>query len=386
MGGRGWIVLVLCCLLAGFVLAENDSGLNASFGLLTAGLPEGIIPPSIPNAGAAKSNIGQPGNVLIAMQDVNTKEFLSNVHVNYEVISNEERFSSLQYVGEIGLLELNLDPGTYNIMLRIDKPDTNGYDYYASETFMIDEKLNKTLTAFPIGSVRGTVSSSRGTLVSGAVLKFECSKQYGDFSQQTTDSFGSFKSNYLPTGMCVITASSNGLVGSETIDLAQGELKTLDIVLKSAVTGTLVMSWILWLIVIAVVAAFITAFFILHRRKASKKVSKTQVTKKTRKETKEKTKKQKSSEKMPIAAQSAGVNKRAQDIIKTLNPREKEIVNFLLDCKDPCLQNRIIHHTGIPKTSIVRIFENLQSKNIIEVKKLGKAKKVGLTPWFLEKE
>ncbi|MFH1506072.1 MAG: hypothetical protein ABIE94_03710 [archaeon] len=377
MGKRVLVFLVILALLVGFVSAENESALAESFDTAGGIMLTGVIPPAIPGAEAAsKSNIGQPGNVFIGMKVANTGEQLYNVHVNYEIISGQEKGSSLQYVGEEGYLELSLEPGEYFIILKIDKLDTNGYDYYSKESFYVDGGINVTLDSLPIGSVLGTVSSKRGTLVSGATLDFECSKSYGDLSQQSTDEYGSFSSNYLPVGRCMVKATHNGLVGSESIDVQQGEITTVDLVLSSEVTGIFLMSWIVWLVIIVVVVAILVAVFVLRKRSSKPVVE------------------EKGEDKVVASSASAEeevkpeIPKRSLDILKTLNARERDIVKFLLDKRDPdpVLQNRIVHNTGIPKTSIVRIFENLQSKNIIELKKVGKAKKISLTAWFLEKE
>lgn len=387
MGEKIFIFLAVFLLLSCSVLANNDTDfLEESFGLESDDSIEGIVPPSTPNIeDMAKSALGQKNNVFIAMQDVNSEEILQNVHVNYEVISNKEKSSSLQFVGEESFLELRLDPGTYRIILKIDDLDTEGYDYYASETFLIDEDFNTTVDVFPVGSARGTVKSKKGVLTSGVNLKFECSKQYGDDCQKTTDNFGSFSGDYLPVGTCIITASNNFYVGSETILVEHGKTNTIEIVLDSPLSPFFAVKTIMWLSIIAIIILLALLFYFIKNKKkifvnakktkdVIRKVSINTNPEENKKEDKEKIKK------------SLKVSNRATDIIKTLNPREQEIVNFLLDCKQPCMQNKVIHNTGIPKTSIVRILEKLEGKNIITLQKIGKTKKIGLTSWFLEKE
>jgi uncharacterized membrane protein len=70
----------------------------------------------------------------------------------------------------------------------------------------------------------------------------------------------------------------------------------------------------------------------------------------------------------------------------TLNAKEKEIVSFLELNKGKALQSQIRHHTGIPRTSLARIIKGLEDKNILQVRKEGKAVKIKLTDWFLGKE
>ena len=77
---------------------------------------------------------------------------------------------------------------------------------------------------------------------------------------------------------------------------------------------------------------------------------------------------------------------RAKDVIETLNEKEKKIVNYLLEHENKGVQSSIRHETGIPRTSLARCLKSLQIKKIIEVEKFGKAIKIKLTDWFLEKE
>ena len=61
-------------------------------------------------------------------------------------------------------------------------------------------------------------------------------------------------------------------------------------------------------------------------------------------------------------------------------------MNYLQLNKGEVNQAIIRHNTGIPRTSLSRIMSSLENKNIIKVRKEGKAVKVSLTDWFLEKD
>ena len=56
---------------------------------------------------------------------------------------------------------------------------------------------------------------------------------------------------------------------------------------------------------------------------------------------------------------------------------------FLIDSKGHSTQAYIKNSLGIPKTSLVRIFETLEAKRIASVEMIGKMKKITLTDWFM---
>ena len=78
--------------------------------------------------------------------------------------------------------------------------------------------------------------------------------------------------------------------------------------------------------------------------------------------------------------------KRVNDILNSLKAREKQIVTFLLENNYQATQAKIISGTGIPKTSLMRTLDSLVMRNIIQVQKIQKAKKITLTSWFLGNE
>ena len=69
--------------------------------------------------------------------------------------------------------------------------------------------------------------------------------------------------------------------------------------------------------------------------------------------------------------------------MKTLKDRERKVVEFLLENENKSTQSKIRYETTIPKTSLIRIFESLENKNIIKIERVGKLKKIELTEWFL---
>jgi len=87
-----------------------------------------------------------------------------------------------------------------------------------------------------------------------------------------------------------------------------------------------------------------------------------------------------------VQAESVSINKRMQDILKTLPEREQNIVNYLIEENGKSTQARIHHATHIPRSSLTKRIRILQDKNIIEVKEFGKTNIVKLTKWFTSSE
>lgn len=73
-------------------------------------------------------------------------------------------------------------------------------------------------------------------------------------------------------------------------------------------------------------------------------------------------------------------------MFETLKDKEKEIIEFIVESKGKTTQAKIYHETGIPKASLFRYIQALTMKNIIEVKKIGKVKKIKFSDWFLEED
>ena len=77
---------------------------------------------------------------------------------------------------------------------------------------------------------------------------------------------------------------------------------------------------------------------------------------------------------------------RIKDIINTLNDKESLVVNFLLEHENKSTQSKLKYGVNIPKTTLSRLLEKLEAKNIINIERIGKAKKIELTGWFLGKK
>jgi len=258
--------------------------------------------------------------------------------------------------------------------LIADFLDTEGSDYYGqlNEISINGDSFKAYLV--PAGSVIGRVSDRNDNAVSGAKISFLCGGEY-DIEPTYTDDFGNFKAT-LPQGNCRISASSSKRSGFTDMQILQGTQARVDIKLHTKIAGTnslfifLIIAVVLILLIFLAVKKF--RKFSSSENKFSEAFSKPQKPE-TFVEHKEDTS-------MQIL-----IGKRARDIMSTLSPKEKEIVELLLMHKS-LTQAKISWKTGTPKTTLARQLEMLQRKKIVDIEQEGKLKKIKLTDWFLEKD
>ncbi|MDP1694227.1 MAG: hypothetical protein Q8L34_01685 [Candidatus Woesearchaeota archaeon] len=311
--------------------------------------------------------------IKLTLRQAEGNQEIKNVWLNIIILdkeSNEERIIS-SFI-RTNPITLRLEPGDYLLKFQIDDLQTPGKDYYAEQELLLENPRDQEVIAFPVGSVKGVVYDTLNNLVSEAVLKVECSREYGERFPIETDRVGSFSLNYAPLGECVITATANNAVGSGRITVEKGVSHTLEIRLNRAVISEGGNQWtIFWSIVIIVLLAGLGWFGWKYWQKSQKFVQHMPPSQEKKQE------EQQSQEK---------ISKRTQDILNTLNEKEKKVVMFLLNHQHTSTQAKIRYESGIPKTTLVRIFISLQNKKIISIETMGKLKKIKLTNWFLDKE
>lgn len=310
----------------------------------------------------------------ITLKEAASNKEVNNVLVNIVIINketgNERMVSSFVQQNPI---TMSLPQGEYVLIFKIDSLQTPGKDYYGELEAPLEDDVIKEAIVFPVGSLDGIVLDQLDNLVSKAILKISCNKEYGEKAPTTTDKVGSFQMAYAPIGECLITATSHNAVGTQRITVEKGMAKHLEIKLNKPVIAQ-ASPYVLILIIIMVVAGGSIVFFLFKRYKKGRMH--------TAKEEKE----------LGILAKGVEqpkekhLGKRTQDVLNTLNEREKRVVTFLLEQNHQSTQAKIRYETGIPKTSLVRIFTSLQNKKVITIESIGKVKKIKLTDWFLEKE
>jgi len=318
--------------------------------------------------------LAQKGNsedkIRLILKDINTKEEIKEIFIEVTLINTEdnEEASFTDYL-TTSTLAFNLPEGHDLVIIKADKLTTRGKDYYFYGRLSTPQPMQTAeLLMFPVGSAIGTVTDNLKNLVKDAQLKFQCDKDYGDLAPIKTDKFGSFNSKFTPVGKCKIIATYQNTIGIKEVDIKQGELLDIEIVLDKSVTSSASTSALPLIIILFIL--FIGIFLIY---------------KKFGQETRQETKKGEVKPKK-ASTQTHPQPKRIHDILNTLNDREKAVIYHLLENRNESTQARIRHHTHIPKTSLSRTLDSLKNKNIINIDSIGKLKKVKLTSWVLEKK
>ena len=302
-------------------------------------------------------------NTFLTLFDVVTKEPIDEVYVKAEL---NGQFSNYYLEGG-DELRLSLQPGTYNLKLLVNAPQTDAYDYYGEASFSVGESLVKVVYLYPVGSLSGFVKDRINNTISGASLKFECNGIFPVEFPGRTDKYGSFSIDAVPVGECVIRSSYSGSVGMKETKVERGSKTDVEIQLDHIliVPHSSRSNEYLGVLVVVVVLVIIGA--LVYRKKFMRK---------RKKEVKviEQSEEEKQEEK--------GLGQRGQDILRTLRANEKKIIEFLLEHKHPAHLSKIHYKTGLSKSSIFRNLRSLEHKKIIETFNEGRVRKAKLTGWF----
>lgn len=298
------------------------------------------------------------------------KDVLVNIGIFDKQAGDERTISSFIRSNPI---TLRLPQGDYVLSFKIDNLQTAGKDFYGKQEINLENSTDQEITVFPVGSLKGVVYDTLNNLVSKATLKVECSKEYGEKPPEFTDKVGSFSIDYAPIGECTITATSHDAVGRGKITIDKGASQNIEIRLDRAVISEGGNGWIIFFGVIIMLALGGAGWYGWRYWKKTRHLIAQQHTQKKPEEHKEKAPEEK-------------LSKRTQDILNTLNDKETKIVTFLLNSNHHSTQAKIRYETGIPKTTLVRVFMSLQNKKVVSIETMGKLKKIKLTQWFLDKE
>ncbi len=200
--------------------------------------------------------------------------------------------------------------------------------------------------------VKGVVIDSLDNLVGFAEIKLDCME--GTF---TTDKFGTFSVSNVPSGPCRVFAAFRDGGGFELVDIQSNQ--TIYIELKLDKTIVNLPKQHNYLLPILVFVVFVLAVLAYKFWKKEKRLEK--------------------------AVKAESHSARIHDVLKTLKPKERSVVEFLLQNDNVGSQAKIRHSTGLARTSLARCLTDLEGKNIVSVERLGKLVKVRLTDWFLGK-
>lgn len=326
-----------------------------------------ILPPSPPD----KESI----NIAFEISD-ETGNLLANSHIIFILtnIQTNETLNLLQYT-DTGITSLNIKKGVWKGKLGVDEATRLGSDYFANIYFDTNEKVVYTPYLIHVGNILGEVYDGNNRLVKGAKVSSQCTQYLVEDSE--TDEFGTFLLEYLAPGECRIAALYDDRIGFGTVMITPGTLAHAKVILDQRTAQDNTNIWIVLIVVI------LFALFLFYRSRKNK-IKDSSSSKKEKNSVQQKryltTKKEDGPEEKREIDQ-----KRVNDILKSLKSREKQIVEFLLENNYQTTQAKIIYGTGIPKTSLMRTLDSLVVRNIVQVQKIQKAKKITLTNWFLGK-
>lgn len=293
-------------------------------------------------------------NLLINVIDARTGASIKDAHIRLYLSDGQQQVGTLRFVGDDGQMLIQLPTGTWRVTLKLDMTETPGKDYYSQfETLL---SADREVTAFmqPVGSITGEVIDAEDNLIPGALIKFECSGDYGEVQSLSTDSFGAFSAEWLPVGTCRISALS-GKVGSAQSEITHGQVSTVTVTLEKGLSNG--ESDITWIVILVLVILIAILSFLFIRKKGSAVV------------------KQEPKEIKP--------DNRMADILSALDENERKIVELLMSKGGEHLQNKIARELNFPKSSLSRAIGGLEARNIITTEKLGRIKRVELSQWFL---
>lgn len=299
-------------------------------------------------------------SLTLNVYDMTTNELLKNSHVTYFIIDKLSNATTQQsyFTGNTGVINLNLTPSDYNIELKYDDLASEGKDLYYNLDIHLSRDMMANVYMMPVGSLKGTIVDSKEKTIKNAFVRFDCVSEYGVKDAVFTDNLGNFYSYYLPIGDCRVGSAYDEAIGFSDVKIEKGKLITIKIKLNGEVGKE---SFFVYYLVIFLIIVVIVGYFGIRNITKSQKSPKNTVKKEQQKD----------------------ISLRTKDILGTLKVGEKEVVNYLLENNNESTMAKIYYKLGIPKTSLARIFDSLEFKNIAKTERIGKLRKIELTPWFL---
>ncbi|NQU97943.1 hypothetical protein HQ533_00605 [Candidatus Woesearchaeota archaeon] len=281
--------------------------------------------------------------VSISIEIIDSEE-ISGIAVTYTLTSIEETTTGVLATDENGEISIDVFEGFNE--LEISTEENN---FYGKTSFYTNEQTTMTLVLLPVGSARMSIIDKKGKSLENIATRIDCSKNYGVQGYFRTDEFGIVDADYLPVGTCTFRAAIEDFVVSQTVEITSGETETIILQFEDYKTDSNYLGWAIGIIITLVISRGI-AYLIKDK---------------------------------PIKKKSSS---RKEDIITALNKKEQEVVRFLLEQnKETISQANIVHGAGIAKTSLVRVLDSLEQKNILKIERIGKLKKISFTDRFKSK-
>ena len=294
--------------------------------------------------------------------------------------------------GREGNFLLQLGNGNYQLSATLDDMATSGVDYASSVSLSVPAERNLSMVFYPSGSVAASVLEG-GKVVPGADLHVSCSSDWFDYSaingaSQKASEAGGFLFRALPTGTCVISASTQTSAGSTQVAVEHGKLTNAQIEMKPKALALADIAMVAGAIVLAVLLAYYlystgkakpvqpAAVARIGEKEPSKKARKTKTRTSTRPAAQHVEARAKAlAHAAPVPKQAPlfdANGERARAVLGTLSEREADIVRFLMSAGGKAKRSTMQHKLLIPKTSLLRNLRALERKNIVKLIPFGR--------------
>ena len=338
---------------------------------------DGSAPPSVPQGNGpiavkavlanGSSPMGMPVTIIATS---------GNMTTTYRLITGRE-----------GNFLLQLGSGNYQLSATLDDMSTPGVDYASSTALSVPAERNLTIVFYPSGSVAASVLENNQA-VPGADLHVSCSSDWFDHSaingaDMQASEAGGFLFRALPTGTCVISASTQTSAGSAQVAVEQGKLQNVQIEMKPKALGLADIALALGAIVIVAVLAYYL-FFAGRKKPAQQEQAGEKAP--AAKSGKRKARARATAMAAPSQPKHAGAgaavpkkasafdvnSEKARAVLSTLSEREAEIARFLCESGGKAKRSTMQHKLLIPKTSLLRNLRSLERKNIVKLIPFGR--------------
>lgn len=321
-------------------------------------------------------------HITFVLKEAGTEQNIANVTLQIKELSvgTQKELTITEYLTS-NIIDLYLAEGEYELTFIADNTQTEGKDYAVFEKLATTDVKEETLYMFPIASLRGIVVDHLDNILKDAEITLTCDKDVVPLESILTDKYGTFIITAVPTGNCLITASSNEYFDQQELAFNQGDFENINLKLEQKTPSrSLNIAFIFLGMVIVLAIGGGMLYWFRHRAEEEPLLSLPSPPLRRKRKSKKKESfpppQQRSSSPLPL---------RVQHILPTLREREQGVVQYLLENKHSSTQAKIRHATHIPKTSLMRVLETLKAKNIIEIESVDTIKTVTLTKWFLEK-
>ena len=256
--------------------------------------------------------------------------------------------------GTATLYTENISTGAY---LLYDDPATPAPDAEWQGSLQAAQPIVARLS--PIAEVGGTALTSDGQPAAGALVELSC-PQFA--ANATASETGGFKFERVPAAKCLLLASLGGESARSELALSQGDFSLNELRLGKEIP----LVWIIAVLAVLIAAAA-GVLWLAYGKKPKGPAPSGKIGRQSRMA-------------KPVAS---GPTKRQSDLLATLDPLEKKIVEYVMhyapaSVKMPKIRRDLL----IPKTSLTRTLQALERKQFLKIEKLGSRMYVKLNDFF----